>query len=393
MIKFEDMQLEKYIYPADPIVRNNGLESVLTGLRAKLNIYQQIKGPVHSILEVDGGMGYNAAILLNVFPEAKLLMLDRDDRRMGGHPQQYIKAQEMLNRHFPGRAKAKYMPKNDSFLTGPTDLVVLNNNFNALADMKRANKIAKWVVCPNTDQWDIRTTSQPLLVARKEYSWVTRGDVGDMLAGLATIKHFGPAHLYLLKSTKVRESMNPKKVYENLSPLLTKQPYITNVTYCEKEPEMAINLDIWRDGRDIKGSISGICARTFNIDSEPQQGWITCNEPQSVSEVIVARSGRYHANSQMYHKVMKEYLDKTFVGLPEEHQAFEAEFGKIPYHPTPNLYDLARVIAGCKIFVGNSSTPCWIALGVGVKKIINECHSPSCNCMMPGVIDGTKMDF
>ena len=47
--------------------------------------------------------------------------------------------------------------------------------------------------------------------------------------------------------------------------------------------------------------------------------------------------------------------------LPEEHAAFSSAFGDVPHHPTADFLELARVIAGCKLFVGNSSSPYAIA--------------------------------
>jgi ADP-heptose:LPS heptosyltransferase len=47
--------------------------------------------------------------------------------------------------------------------------------------------------------------------------------------------------------------------------------------------------------------------------------------------------------------------------------------------PTPTLLDVARVIAGCKLFVGNQSSPRAIAEGLKIPVVVekgrhNQCH-------------------
>ena len=38
--------------------------------------------------------------------------------------------------------------------------------------------------------------------------------------------------------------------------------------------------------------------------------------------------------------------------------------------PTKNFYDLARIIAGCKFFIGNQSFPFALAEGLKVKRVL-----------------------
>ena len=78
----------------------------------------------------------------------------------------------------------------------------------------------------------------------------------------------------------------------------------------------------------------------------------------------------------------------VFVGLPEEHVAFQQQMGwSIPYHPTQNMLELASVIAGAEAFIGNQSQAFALAVGLGVEDIVcearldlplerNECYFP-----------------
>jgi ADP-heptose:LPS heptosyltransferase len=47
---------------------------------------------------------------------------------------------------------------------------------------------------------------------------------------------------------------------------------------------------------------------------------------------------------------------------------------------TETILDLARVIAGAGVFIGNQSAPMAIALGLG-KNVIQECWQANPNCL------------
>ena len=66
-----------------------------------------------------------------------------------------------------------------------------------------------------------------------------------------------------------------------------------------------------------------------------------------------------------WRRIMERYKNKAmFIGLPEEHDAFQREFGTIEYRRTENILEVAELIAGSQMFVGNQSCPAWIAIGL-----------------------------
>jgi len=88
--------------------------------------------------------------------------------------------------------------------------------------------------------------------------------------------------------------------------------------------------------------------------------------------------------------VWSKYKDQAvFVGTPEEHKVFCATCGVIPFYPTLNLAEAARVISGCDLFIGNQSAPHAIAEGLK-KRIILEVWPAGANCLIfrEGVIHG-----
>jgi hypothetical protein len=104
---------------------------------------------------------------------------------------------------------------------------------------------------------------------------------------------------------------------------------------------------------------------------------------RAAGRVVVARSNRYHNGLFPWERVRRVYGEKMlFVGLENEHELFERENGQIEYAPTNDLLELAELIAGADMFIGNQSCPMWIAFGLG-KRIIQETWLGGPNSCVP----------
>lgn len=172
--------------------------------------------------------------------------------------------------------------------------------------------------------------------------------------------------------------------YNFLRPLLTAQPYIagTNFEYCSKR--VTHNLSTFRVDTQLKHgeSLAHWQARHIGIDPDDLDlsPWLQV-EPSKVSQgkVIIARSSRYHVQTFPWRHLVHQHAGKLlFVGLHDEHSAFQKSFGDIPYVPVRDALEMAQLIAGADLFIGNQSCPCWIALGVG-QNLIQETFPPSPN--------------
>ena len=69
-----------------------------------------------------------------------------------------------------------------------------------------------------------------------------------------------------------------------------------------------------------------------------------------------------------------------FVGTKKEHKQFINEIGNIDYYETNNLYNLAMIINGSLIFIGNQSCPYSIAEAMK-KNTIQETSVNIPNCI------------
>lgn len=83
-----------------------------------------------------------------------------------------------------------------------------------------------------------------------------------------------------------------------------------------------------------------------------------------------------------------------FVGTAAEHQDFCRSVGPVPWIATADFLDLARVIAGSELFVGNQSCPSALAEGLKHTMIL-EVYPPLPNCGFArlGRLDATGDGF
>jgi hypothetical protein len=102
--------------------------------------------------------------------------------------------------------------------------------------------------------------------------------------------------------------------------------------------------------------------------------WLTVPRPRRLARVLFHRSHRYHNCAFPWARIHEQYgREAAVVGTPQEHRDFCAYLGPLPYVPTPTFLDLAEVIAGCELFVGNQSAPMAVALGLGQRLVQEVC--------------------
>ena len=218
------------------------------------------------------------------------------------------------------------------------------------------------------------------------------GDLGDIIYSLPTIRELGGGDLYLSPDNRTpmstREKMNPSRC-ELMRDLLLLQPYIHSVQYTETmPPDVDYDLNhmrmlIRREKIDAKPgyNLARCYLRTFGLPLDHDgPKWLSVDRPVRMpgKPVVIARSSRYQNDAFDWRRLTGLYKGRmVFVGTPDEHQDFCAKWGEIPFQPTSTLLDLARLIAGAELFVGNQSCPYAIAEGLKVPAILEPCPGGS----------------
>jgi hypothetical protein len=247
----------------------------------------------------------------------------------------------------------------------------------------------------------------------KETTFGHGGDVGDLIYGLCAIKAFGGGRLALFPHS-VREAFTAEKA-ARLMPLLAVQPYITDVGFedCpvtpfgsnDKPKSVDVNLNKFRElqfSRRHNGLWENISETHLRLLGLPLNHanngpWIHLEKTEEVpgKPVIINRTERYNNPNFPWQKIVDRYRHRiAFVGSAKEHYDFQRQFGQVSYMPTPEILDLAKVIGGAKLFIGNQSTPYALAEGMKKPAILECCEwCPDCVFNRSDLIVGRNADI
>lgn len=225
------------------------------------------------------------------------------------------------------------------------------------------------------------------------------GTFGDIIQSLALMKYFGGGEFYLHLNQinfisnfyygrdpePIHNGKMTEKDLEFIKDFFLAQDYISKVDVLDPNyTEITHNLDrfrplfVYHPANYVTTYCMAFGINDKNIQDSISQGpWLTCPDPYVDNErpYVINRTGRY-LYDQSKVKVRPQWntwkdrgLDEKsiFVGLESEYEEFQQATGwKLKYKPTRNMLELAQVIAGSKMFIGNQSVALSLAQGLGV---------------------------
>jgi hypothetical protein len=217
------------------------------------------------------------------------------------------------------------------------------------------------------------------------------GDAGDIIHGLCAVKalarRHGPLPLTLFKSAPGATTHPMTRQRAGLlRPLIEAQPYISELRYSEAPVRSALN-----DFRHFSGGWGASTIADAHLLAtggsllERNEPWLTVADPVTDYPILFHRSHRYQNGAFPWPRIVEKYGSRArFIGLPNEHADFCAAFGHVEYLPTKDFGELARVIAGCRLYIGNQSSPFGIAEGLKKRAILEVCpEQRHRNCEYP----------
>ena len=210
--------------------------------------------------------------------------------------------------------------------------------------------------------------------------FVHSGDLGDIIAALPVIRQLGGGRLVITDHTLTREqpmlrTMKPRMGL--IEGLLQSQPYLVSVRFSDD-----VNVRCTHDFRPFRRkyrnnrTLTESQADWVGVNQVIMDPWLTVNKPswKTAGRIVVARSARYHNPRFPWAKLVQAVgKQMLFIGIEEEHKDFCQKFGQIDWLPTQTLMEVAEAIAGSDLFIGNQSSPCWIAMGLG-HPLVQETH-------------------
>lgn len=209
------------------------------------------------------------------------------------------------------------------------------------------------------------------------------GDLGDVVYALPAVRAAGGGSLTLFPSALTTARMTEDRA-ALLAPLLAAQPYVSFADWDPRDPPPGlVNLDGWRGFVEYGGTATvadNVCDFLRVPRVSRLEAWLAAPDPLRLAPVVFARSGKARGAFPWRAALAKYHGDAVFVGLPEEHRAFEREVGAVPFRPTADFLELARVVAGAAVFAGNQSAPLTVAQGLGLRVLLEAARPAGVNC-------------
>lgn len=204
----------------------------------------------------------------------------------------------------------------------------------------------------------------------------TEGDLGDAIMVSGILAQLPGEHKLLIRKstvTKWRTDESVATAIKLLAPLIATIPNITEFREIREREKADWNSAEFRPRhykpwqtlfeshashlRDAVGIGRDISFKPWLKVKPNERFW---------NKFIVNRSARYRNDLFPWHRFVESYGYKiVFVGMEHEHQEFCNAFGKVAYHPTETLLDVAEAIAGSERFIGNQSSAHCIAAALG----------------------------
>jgi len=242
------------------------------------------------------------------------------------------------------------------------------------------------------------------------------GTLGDLIYSLSVVKKMEPGRFMVainnIENCVAQYGYRPDEVdpahkgrfttqdFEWLAPLLERQSYISELcTWHQGDPEPDVNLDSFRGVlfRGFEGNYVEAFHRTFDLpftQEDYSTTWLEA-DATAIAPIVVSRTFRYRdpAGDQIWKEIAHDTnldLEGIFIGTKAEHEDFvRATDVNIPYRPVNDFLEMANIIAGCNLFLGNQNFGYSLAMGLGKDSVLetikikplqnNECYFPRSN--------------
>lgn len=219
------------------------------------------------------------------------------------------------------------------------------------------------------------------------------GDIVYSLPAVFALSGSGRANLYLHAHQPIENKslyhplgnvMLNERMIAMLKPLLLHQPQIAAV---EPFTGQAIDYDLdtfRRYGFYLdRGSIVRWYFLVYGTGCNTALPWLTAPKNEEYKDhIVIARSHRYRSPVVDY-GFLNRYPKKLFLGIEEEYEDMKKVVHDLDYRPVTDFLEMAAIVNGCKMFIGNQSFPFSLAEALKVPRLL-EVYYKAPNVIVEG---------
>ncbi len=232
----------------------------------------------------------------------------------------------------------------------------------------------------------------------KQQSFLHAGTLGDTIYAMNVVNILGGGDVYIQLNGVNELAWNAygavnagphagrytREDLDFLFPLLEQQSYVHSLNIWRNElitHDLTKNYKFTEHGpQGWQGNQTESYALTCGLDINRYKRelvtlpWLEPVAPIKIpgKTIVINRTGRYLQGRDPNETAWSDWIDEglnevaVFVGTPEEHDQFNRQFNaSVEYQPVSDMLEMARVIQGCEMFIGNQSMPLAIAIGLG----------------------------
>lgn len=228
-------------------------------------------------------------------------------------------------------------------------------------------------------------------------SFLHPGTFGDTIYGMCAVKLLGGGDVYIKLNGMNEVAWNAfgavnagphagrytKSDLDFLFPLLDYQSYIHRLNVWRNEDvthDLGNHYKFTTGPKGWQGNQTECYAMVCGLDINQYKKqllldpWLESVNPIKIPgrPIVINRTPRYLQGRDPKDTSWAEWIADglndmaVFVGTEEEHEDFNQRFNaNVPHQPVSDMLELARIIQGSEMFIGNQSMPLAVAIGLG----------------------------
>lgn len=251
-------------------------------------------------------------------------------------------------------------------------------------------KVERWAYGQKNfiDENKVPTPDDIKALAKKrgEINFLHDGNAGDIIYSLPTIRAVKrltgvPVHLHLRLNQPhgipshhthpLGRVMLNEKMFHMLRPLLESQEYLDSCRVYEQQT-IDMDLNTFRSAGILldRGNIARWYNYVTGLHPDLSEAWLEAKpSPDSAGHIVIARSSRYR-NPYINYRFLSRYKQVIFLGVESEYEDMRQQIPQMRWVTVEDFRQMAELIAGARVFIGNQSFPFAIAEGLKVKRIL-----------------------
>lgn len=283
-----------------------------------------------------------------------------------------------------------------------TDLIVnLHNSHGFRMDEDKLTAVNREPLEPDFNRKEVKSLNQAavfhgckdaslrLLMAKKldivltdRLSFLHRGELGDLVYAMASIKNLGGGDIKLDIRAHPPAEGTAESRHASIVPLMEAQDYISSVS---KHEGSYVDYDFTSFRLLLKDYPNLAQAQAEWVGADPaciNEPWLKPSVTNRKSSGIVTnRTNRYHREGFPWKNIVEVFgASLSFIGSDQEHYEFCEDFGVVKRAPVSHLMEICDLIALSERFIGNQS--CCFAIAEGLKHPrIQETWDGSKDCL------------